>query len=99
FLFPAARTRPDRRLPPSITNDCFSASATAVCTAQVRYPGGTDACARLGNADRVHEERGAAAACARRRGVHGLVRPRLRGGRGAVAGGGGGAPPRLRRPP
>src|SRR5581483_2463374 len=81
FLFPAVRTVPEREWPPSITNDCFNASATAVCTAQVRYPGGADACERLGDADPVHEERRALAPCARRRGVHGLVRARLRRGR------------------
>ncbi len=37
FLFPAARTLPERRAPPSITNDCLSASATTICTA-AKYP-------------------------------------------------------------
>ncbi len=86
FLFPVARTVPERRLPPSITKDCLRASATAVCKAQVAYPPhGTDPRAGLGDADGVHEERGAAAPRARRRGLHGLVRARLRRGRGALA--------------
>ena len=99
FLLPAVRTRPERRLPPSITKDCLSASATAVCTAQVRYPRGTDACSGLGDAHGVHEKRGALAPRARRGGLHGLVRARLRRGRGALARRRPAARLRLRDPP
>ena len=82
FLFPVARSVPERGLPPSMTNDSDATSATTesvktvstVCRRQagrggLSYPAhGHHARARLGDPDDVHEERVAAAARPRRRG-------------------------------
>src|SRR5581483_10509372 len=90
-----ARTRPLSGCPPSITNDSATGLASVVDKARTMLEAcGEDTVGCLGNADALYEERGASAACARGRGLDGVVRPRRRRGRGALAGGC--APARLR---
>src|SRR5581483_6591126 len=97
FLLPAARTRPFKGRPPSITNDSATGLASVVDTdgsmliGDAEDPGGC-----VGNPHALHEERGAPAPRARRRGVGRLVRAGGRRARGAVAGRGAAARLRLR---
>ena len=87
FLFPDARIVPESGRPPWMTNDCMRRALSYPCR-------GRDPRQRVGDADALHEERVAAPARARRRGVDALVRAALRRGRGAL--GLHGAAPRLR---
>ena len=80
FLFPAARMRPPSGWPPSITNDsrplAADDGADGQAPARLGHSArrGTDPRAGLGDADALHEERGAAAARARGRGVDRVLR-------------------------
>ena len=100
FLLPDARSLPLSGRPPSITND--SATGLAI----VEDTGGTmlatrveDPRRRLGDAHALHEERGAPAARARRRGLDRVLRATVRRRRGALARRRAAARLRLRDPP
>ncbi len=76
FLLPDARRRPLSGRPPSITNDSATGLASVVGHGRIyaSHGLGDDPFRGVGDADALHEERGAAAPRARRRGVDGLVR-------------------------
>ena len=107
FLFPVARIEPSSGRAPSITKDSQTASVAMCWVSAVSTggrlgrdgglsyaPHGGHSRSRLGDAHDLHEERGAAAPRARRRGGGRRLRAAVRRGRGALARDG--APPRLR---